>query len=138
VDRGGRILQKLGGRYWCGCDAPWLGAGLTSPVRKIEGNFCKRILTSSGTESVFFLKTGGGSERELFSLRLKLDDFTSGFWTTVSAVKTETSKKIRQKKRLVFFPDFFYMRCPCPFLQVDSVSLCSDSVLSSKSGISKK
>jgi hypothetical protein len=57
---------------------------------------------------------------------------------TVSAVKTETSKKIRQKKQLVFFPDFFYMRCPCPFLQVDSVSLCSDSVLSSKSGISKK
>jgi hypothetical protein len=48
---------------------------------------------------------------------------------TVSAVKSEASKKIRQKKRLGFFsPDFFYMRYPCPFLQVDSVSLCSDSV----------
>jgi hypothetical protein len=55
---------------------------------------------------------------------------------TAGAVKTETSKKIRQKKTALFFPDFFYMRCPCPFLQVDGVSLCLDSVLSSKSGIS--
>jgi hypothetical protein len=37
-------------------------------------------LTSSGTESGIFLKTGGGSDRDLFSLKLKLDDFTSGFW----------------------------------------------------------
>jgi hypothetical protein len=28
-----------------------------------------------------FLKTGGGSNRDLFSLKLKLDDFTSGFRT---------------------------------------------------------
>jgi hypothetical protein len=30
------------------------------------------------------------------------------------------------------------MHCPCPFLQVDGVSLCLDGVLSSKSGILKK
>jgi hypothetical protein len=29
------------------------------------------------------------------------------------------------------------MRCPCPFLQVDSVSLSSDSVLSSKAVFQK-
>jgi hypothetical protein len=60
------------------------------------------------------------------------------FMNTAGAVKTETSKKIRQKKRSFFFPDFFCMRCPCPFLQVDGVSLCLDGVLSSKSGILKK
>ncbi len=61
-----------------------------------------------------------------------------GFYDTAGAVKTKTSKKIRQKKRLFFFPDFFYMRCPRPFLQVDGVSLCLDGVLSSKNGIYKK
>ncbi len=50
-------------------------------MRKIEGNFCKRILTSSGTESGIFFKTKGESNRDLFSLKLKLDDFTSGFLT---------------------------------------------------------
>jgi hypothetical protein len=59
-----------------------------------------------------------------------------GLVNTAGAVKTETSKKIRQKKTArFFFPDFFYMCCPCPFLQVDGVSLCLDVVLSSKGGI---
>jgi hypothetical protein len=40
LDQGSRILQKR---------------GLTSPVRKIEGNFCNRVFTSSGTESGIFL-----------------------------------------------------------------------------------
>ncbi len=43
-------------------------------MRKIEENFCKRILTSSGTESRIFLNKGGGSNRDLFSLKLKLDE----------------------------------------------------------------
>jgi hypothetical protein len=50
-------------------------------VRKIEGSFCKRILTSSGTESRIFLKEAGESNRDLFSLKLKLDDFTLEFRT---------------------------------------------------------
>jgi hypothetical protein len=33
-------------------------------------------------ESGFFLQEGGGSDRDWFSLRLKLEDFTSGFRTT--------------------------------------------------------
>ncbi len=53
---------------------------------------------------------------------------------TVSAVKIGASKKIRQKKAR-FFPDFFYMCCPCPFLQVDSVSSRLDSVLPTKRAI---
>jgi hypothetical protein len=43
-------------------------------VRKIDGNFCKRTLTSSGTESGIFWNTGGGFNRDLFSLELKLDE----------------------------------------------------------------
>jgi hypothetical protein len=50
-------------------------------VRKIKGNFCSRVFTSSGTESVIFFKEGKKSNRDLFSLKLKLDNFTSGFWT---------------------------------------------------------
>ncbi len=42
----------------------------TSPVRRIGGNFCNKVLTSAGTESNWF------------SLELKLDDFTSGFRTS--------------------------------------------------------
>ncbi len=57
---------------------------------------------------------------------------------TAGAIKSETSKKIPKKKGSFFFPDFLYMRCPCPFLQVDGVSLCLDGVLLSKSGILKK
>jgi hypothetical protein len=57
---------------------------------------------------------------------------------TVSAVKTETSKKIRPKKMAFFFPDFFYMCWVCPFLQVDGVSSCLDSVLPTKSAIKRK
>jgi hypothetical protein len=34
---------------------PWLGVGFTSSVRKMEGNFCNRVLTSSGMESRIFL-----------------------------------------------------------------------------------
>ncbi len=36
-----------------------LGVGFTSTVRKIEGNFCTRVFTSSGTESGIFLIRGG-------------------------------------------------------------------------------
>ncbi len=43
-------------------------------MRKIEGNFCKRILTSLGTESGIFWNKEGGSNRDLFSLELKLDE----------------------------------------------------------------
>ncbi len=43
-------------------------------MRKIEGNFCKRILRSSGTESGIFWNKEGGSIRDLFSLELKLDE----------------------------------------------------------------
>jgi hypothetical protein len=50
-------------------------------VRRIEGNFCNKVFTSSGTESGIFLEEGEGSNRDWFSLELKLDDFTSGFWT---------------------------------------------------------
>ncbi len=50
------------------------GVGFTSPVRKIEGNFCKRILISSGTESGIFWNKGGGCNRDLFSLEQKLDE----------------------------------------------------------------
>jgi hypothetical protein len=60
---------------------PWLGVGFTSPVRKIEGNFFSSIFTSSGTDSGIFLLEGGESNRDWFSLKLKLDDFTSGFQT---------------------------------------------------------
>jgi hypothetical protein len=38
-------------------------------------------LTSSGTESGIFLSEGRESNRDWFSLKLKLDDFTSGFRT---------------------------------------------------------
>ncbi len=48
---------------------------------KLEGNFCNRVFTSSGTESGFFLLEGGESSRDQFSLKLKLNDFTLGFWT---------------------------------------------------------
>jgi hypothetical protein len=47
----------------------------------MEGNFCNKILTSTGTESGIFLKEEGGSNRDWFSLELKLDNFTSGFQT---------------------------------------------------------
>ncbi len=57
------------------------GVAFTSPVRKIEGNFSIRVLTSSGTESAIFFKEGGESNRDWFSLKQKLDDFTSGFRT---------------------------------------------------------
>jgi hypothetical protein len=48
----------------------------------MEGNLCNKALTSAGTESGIFLKEGGGSNGNWFSLELKLDDFTSGFRTT--------------------------------------------------------
>ncbi len=38
-------------------------------------------MTSSGTESRIFWNKGGESNRDLFPLKLKLDDFTSGFRT---------------------------------------------------------
>jgi hypothetical protein len=87
LDRGSRILRKQGGGYWCGCDARphGVGVGFTSPVHKIEGNFCNKALTSAGTESGIFCKEGGWSNRDWFSLELKLeklDDFTTGFRTT--------------------------------------------------------
>ncbi len=50
-------------------------------MRKIEGNFCYKVFTSSGTESGSFLYEVGGSNRDWFSLELKLDNFTSGFQT---------------------------------------------------------
>ncbi len=43
-------------------------------MRKIDGNFCNRILISSGTESGIFWNAEGGSSRDLFSLELKLDE----------------------------------------------------------------
>jgi hypothetical protein len=42
-------------------------------------------LTSAGTESGIFFKQEGGSNRDWFFLELKLDDFTSGFWTRYAA-----------------------------------------------------
>ncbi len=66
-----RDFAKMGGGYRCGCDTTqWLDAGFTSPVHKIEGNFCSRILTSSGTESGIFGEKGGESNRDWFSLNL--------------------------------------------------------------------
>ncbi len=56
--------------------------GFTSPVHKIAGNFCNKAFTSAGTESGIFCKEGGGSNRDWFSLELKLDNFTSGFRNT--------------------------------------------------------
>jgi hypothetical protein len=50
-------------------------------VRKIKGNFCNIVFTSAGTESSIFCKEGD-SNIDWFSLRLKLDNFTSGFHTT--------------------------------------------------------
>ncbi len=59
---------------------PMVRCQLHIPVRNIEGNFRKGILTS-GTEFGIFLNKGGESNRYLFSLKLKLDDFTLGFRT---------------------------------------------------------
>ncbi len=59
---------------------PMVRCQLHIPVRNIEGNFCKGILTS-GTESGISLNKGRESNRDLFSLKLKLDDFTLGFRT---------------------------------------------------------
>jgi hypothetical protein len=50
-------------------------------VCKIQGNFYSRVFTSSGTELQIFFIRGGESNRDWFSLKLKLDDFTSGFQT---------------------------------------------------------
>ncbi len=50
-------------------------------MHKIEGHFCNRVLTSSGTESRICFIRGGESNRDWFFLKLKLDDFTSGFRT---------------------------------------------------------
>jgi hypothetical protein len=50
-------------------------------VRKRNGNFCSRVCASSGTESGIFFIRGGESNRDWFSLKLKLDDFTLGFQT---------------------------------------------------------
>jgi hypothetical protein len=61
---------------------PMGGCRLQSLVRKIEGNFCNKALMSAGTESGIFCKVGRGSNIDWFSLKLKLDDFTSGFQTT--------------------------------------------------------
>ncbi len=46
-------MQKLGDDCQCECDVPppWVGVGITSPVRKIKGNFLSKRFTSSGTES---------------------------------------------------------------------------------------
>ncbi len=43
-------------------------------MRKIEGNFCKRILISSCTESGIFWNAEGGSNRDWFSLELRLEE----------------------------------------------------------------
>jgi hypothetical protein len=43
---------------------------------------CNTVLTSAGTESGIFFKEEGGSNRDWFSLQLKLHDFTSGFRTS--------------------------------------------------------
>jgi hypothetical protein len=51
-------------------------------VRRIEGNFCNKTLTSAGTESGIFFKEKGGSNRDWISLELKLDHFTSRFRTS--------------------------------------------------------
>ncbi len=45
-------------------------------------HFRNKVFTSAGTESGIFLLERGGSNRDWFSLELKLDDFTSGFQTT--------------------------------------------------------
>ncbi len=39
---------------------PMVGVGFTSLVRKIEGNFCHKTLTSAGIESGIFFKVGEG------------------------------------------------------------------------------
>jgi hypothetical protein len=65
---------------------------------------------------------------------LEIVDNVYGY-NTVSDVKTETSLKKLPQKTVIFFPDFFPMCCPCPFLQLDGVSLCLDDVLLSKIAI---
>jgi hypothetical protein len=50
-------------------------------VRKIEGNFCSRFFLHHQAQNLKFFKEGGESNRDWFSLKLKLDDFTSGFRT---------------------------------------------------------
>ncbi len=57
------FVKKPGGWLpaWMWFSTPWLGVGFTSPVCKIEGNFCNKVFTSSGKESGNFLKEGGGS-----------------------------------------------------------------------------
>ncbi len=62
-------FAKTGGwlPVWIWCLTPWLGVGFTSPVLKIEGNFCSRVFTSSGTESgIFFIRGGRVQQRLVF------------------------------------------------------------------------
>jgi hypothetical protein len=51
-------------QVWMWCSTPWVGVGFTSPVRRIEGNFCNKVFTSAGTESGFFIR-GWGSNSHL-------------------------------------------------------------------------
>jgi hypothetical protein len=48
----------------------------------MAGNFFNNTLTSAGTETGFFCKEGGGSNRDWLALELELEDFTSEFQTT--------------------------------------------------------
>ncbi len=81
---------------------------------------------------IFNLVCVFGSDSDLHTLKTNFPpDFKI---CTVSTVKTETSKKNCQQKRL-FFPDFFSMCCPCPFPQLDGISACFDNILPSKTDI---
>jgi hypothetical protein len=84
-DWGGGTLQKLGGSYrlilnsmgWC-----WLHI----PGAQNRGEICNKALLLAGTASGIFCKVGRGSNIDWFSLKLKLDTFTSGFWTTCAGM----------------------------------------------------
>jgi hypothetical protein len=54
-------------------------------VRKIEGNFATKLYCWQGASGIF-CKVGRGSNIDWFSLKLKLDNFTSGFWTTCAGM----------------------------------------------------
>ncbi len=52
------------------------------PGAQNSGEFLQQRFNISRHRIRYFCKEGGGSNRDWFSLELKLDDFTSGFRTT--------------------------------------------------------
>jgi hypothetical protein len=56
-----RDFAKTGGwlPVWMWCSTPWVGMGITPPMRKMEGNLLSKRFTSSGTASGIFCVAGG-------------------------------------------------------------------------------